>query len=328
MATNDAEPVPVGAADPSPANAAPVSTKRLVEAWQDLKMNFAVLMGAFKADAAWLGRLEAASESVRVLLAQDADVALYLLLQTATHEIEHYSSHHAMLCAAVSHLCSAWFDWPVDERRSLFAAALTMNIGMQSVQDAMAKQSSPPSQDQRRRIDEHPVRSAELLRSAGVTDGLWIDVVLRHHQPIDDRGPSDPLQASQRLALLLHRIDVFTAKLSRRQSRTAASATVAAREACLDASGYPDATGATILRILGLYPPGSYVRLVNAELAVVTRRGSKAHAPVVASLRRADGTPFARPLRRDTGDRAYAVERSAKADELKIVVNHERVLAA
>lgn len=320
----------VPAASSASAIPSPAQAKHLVESWQDLKMNFAVLMGAFCADAAWLDRFERMSQRVRKLLAQDADAALYMMLQTATSEINHYSAHHVMHCAVVAQLCSEWFDWPAGERQALFQAALSMNVAMLSLQDSMAKQSGGVSAEQRKRIDEHPRQGADLLRSAGVADELWIDTVLRHHKPVLDGEPGGDAQRTpaQRLAELLHRIDVFTAKLSRRQSRSAASATVAARDACLDTSGHPDAIGATILRVLGLYPPGSYVCLANGELAIVTRRGAKAHTPIVASLRRADNTPCGRPVRRDTSNKEFAVRRAAVAAEFKMVVNHERVLGA
>lgn len=326
-------------AQPAPAPAAPAemprvaaalspgAAQRLVDAWQDLKMNFAVHIAAFRPEPAWIERLEGHSERIRTLMAQDADAALYMLLQTATAEVEHYSAHHAMFCAVVSHLCSGWLDWEVEERKSLFAAALTMNIGMHALQDAMARQTSQPSKDQVKRIEEHPAASADMLASAGVKDECWLEVVRRHHDPSGGKPPEEPPPVPQRLAELLHRIDVFTAKLSRRQSRQGTSATVAARDACLNAQGHPDEIGATVLRILGLYPPGSCVRLLNGEMGVVIRRGAKAHTPIVAALRRADSSPFVRPARRDTSDKACGVQRAVLQSDLKLVINHERALA-
>ncbi len=333
-----------------PSSLSSTRSRQLVESWQDLKMNFAVLMGGFKAEPAWLEKLERISERVRALIAQDADAALYMMLQTANSEFTHYSAHHSMHCAVVAHLCSGWFEWPENERRSLFQAALSMNVAMLSLQDSMVRQSSRVSPEQRRQIDEHARQGSELLASAGVADGLWLETVQRHHKPFTDaekkkrdalddgegggetghdgRGDGGPARTpAQRLAELLHRIDVFTAKLSRRQSRSAASATVAARDACLDDSGRPDAVGATILRVLGLYPPGSYVCLANGELAVVTRRGAKAHTPVVASLKLVDDSLIGRPVRRDTSLPAFAVRRAAVASEFRMVLNHERLLS-
>lgn len=306
----------------------PATAKHLVDAWQNMKMNFNILMKGFEGDGGWLARFESMAERVRVLLAQDADAALYMTTQTAALEIEHYSAHHALHCAVVSHLCSGWLDWSPEQRQAVFVAALSMNLSMHTMQDAMALQSSALSAEQRKKVNVHAQLSTELLQSAGVMDALWLEVVARHHQPtLAGESPDADLPA-RRLATLLHRVDVFTAKLSRRQVRAGTSATVAARDACLDESGYPDAIGATILRVLGLYPPGSFVALANGELAVVTRRGMKAHAPIAACLRRADGTPLLRPARRDTSQRGLSVKRAVLASELKMVVNHERVLAA
>jgi hypothetical protein len=251
-----------------------------------------------------------------------------MMVQTAINEIESYSAHHALFCAAVADLCANWFEWPGEEIDSLLHAALTMNVAMLDLQNILSNQAAAPSVVQRLRIDEHAALGAELLRAAGVKDVLWLDVVRRHHQPVLKGETGDPLQPAQRLAQLLQRVDIFTAKLSKRKAREGSSATVAARDACLDATGLPDPIGATMLRVLGLYPPGSYVRLTNSEFGVVIRRGEKAHTPIVASLRRADGGTFAKPRARDTSNSTFGVQRGALRAELNMVVSHEWVLAA
>jgi hypothetical protein len=115
---------------------------------------------------------------------------------------------------------------------------------------------------------------------------------------------------------------------TKRKTRPGSTATVAARDACLDTSGLPDATGATMLRVLGLYPPGSFVRLVNGEIGVVIRRGDKAHTPAVAWVRRGDGGMINPPMVRDTVNRLHTVQRSLAADQVKIRLDHERVVGA
>ena len=75
-------------------------------------------------------------------------------------------------------------------------------------------------------------------------------------------------------------------------------------------AGLPDAIGATLLRVLGLYPPGSYVLLANGEVGVVTCRGAKGHTRVVAILVRASGAIVGRPHLRDTSLAEFVVQRS------------------
>ena len=83
-----------------------------------------------------------------------------------------------------------------------------------------------------------------------------------------------------------------------------------------------------MLRVLGLYPPGSFVRLVNGDLAVVIRRGQKAHTPIVACVRRANGGVISQPVALDTRLRQNAVQRSLSADDVKIRLDHERAVGA
>lgn len=83
-----------------------------------------------------------------------------------------------------------------------------------------------------------------------------------------------------------------------------------------------------MLRVLELYPPGSFVRLASGEIGVVIRRGGKAPNPLVACVRRADGGVISQPIVRDTSERLHAVQRSLSTDEVKIRLDHERVVGA
>jgi len=255
-------------------------------------------------------------------------VALYMMLQTATNDADNYSTNHALFCAVVADLCAAYFGWPEAEAVAVQNAALTMNVAMLLMQNSLAQQSDSLSPAQKLGIEDHPSKGVELLKTAGVDDALWLEIVRRHHRPVDEGESCDPLTPPQRLAQLLQRIDVFTAKLSKRKTRAGSTATVAARDACLDTSGLPDATGATMLRVLGLYPPGSFVRLTSGEIGVVVRRGDKAHTPVVACVRRRDGGLISQPIVRDTSSRLHGVQRSLSADEARIRLDHERVVGA
>ncbi|HEY9064437.1 MAG TPA: hypothetical protein VIO33_05595 [Burkholderiaceae bacterium] len=306
----------------------PAARTARLDAWLAIKKSFAFALVTDDYEAAWLDRLSKLAKRIRDLTAQDPDLALYLMLQTAMNEADHYSAHHALFCAVVADLCAAHFEWPEAEAVAVHNAALTMNVGMGPMQNAMAQQSGPLSPAQRLRVEDHPTKSVEQLKVAGVDDPIWLEVVRRHHRPIDEGESADPLTPPQRLAQLLQRIDVFTAKLSRRKTRPGSSATVAARDACLNACGLPDATGATMLRVLGLYPPGSFVRLAGGEVGVVVRRGEKAHTPFVACVRRPDGGVINQPVLRDTSSRLHAVQRSLSADDAKIRLDHERVLGA
>ena len=299
-----------------------------VDDWIALQRSFAFALTAVDPPSAWLERFAKAADRVRELTAQDPDTALYMMLQAATNDWAQYSANHALFCGVVADLCAAQTGCPDDEGAALVHAALTMNIGMRAVQDELAEQIGAPNDAQRQLIENHPKAAVDLLQAAGVTDTLWLEIVRRHHRPVDDGEASDPASAPQRLARLLQRIDVFTAKLSKRKTRAGSSATVAARDACLDASGLPDETGTILLRVLGLYPPGSFVRLANGEIGIVIRRGAKAHTPQVACVRAVDGSLVATPTLRETANTDHAIKRSLSANDVRMRLAHAKVVGA
>ncbi len=326
MPDSSSEPAPAGEGCVAAAVKS-LSPAQAIEGWDQSLREMALVLRNTRLDGEWLARLERVTQRMLALARRDLDTALYLLFQHASQDSGQYSARHAVLCAIVCEQCAAWFDWADDEVHSLVCAALTMNVSMSALHDALTRHTGPLSELQRREIDDHAVNSAALLVQAGVTDTLWLEVVRAHHKPAPAMT-EQPLPPATRLAQLLRRVDIYTAKLSRRSSRAATTPSIAARDACLDDSGLPDAIGATILRMLGLFPPGSFVRLASGEVGVVVRRGVKAHTPIVAVLRRADGGVSARALRRDTAFQRYAVVRGMSTTDVNIRFQHERVLQA
>jgi hypothetical protein len=295
--------------------------------WDNLKESLTSLFATASASEEWLTNVEALATRIRALYLRDPDLALYVLLQSAVSDLRHYNSHHSIFAAVVSDLCATWLEWPTHESTSLFNAAVTMNISMAGLQNQLAQQDRPPTQQQRRVIDEHPAAGAALLEAAGVSDKLWLEIVRGHHTPVPASESRLAPVPAQRLAQLLRRADIFTAKLSKRRSREGRSGAIAARDACLDATGQLDEIGATMLRVLGLYPPGSCVQIANGELAIVTRRGNKAHQPTVVAVRRADGSTLVNLKRRECGEMQFNVVRVVKFEELNMFLQHNRILA-
>ena len=69
------------------------------------------------------------------------------------------------------------------------------------------------------------------------------------------------------------------------------------------------------MELLGVFPPGGFVKLANGELAVVTHRAQDGTAPRVASVITPRGAPYPRPLPRDTSKSDCAIRETAVRDE-------------
>lgn len=268
-----------------------------------------------------------ADDDITALTHDDAEGSLLLLIHGAGagSDMHRYSVTHALLVTAVcemaARLLPAWSD---DQRRSLRQAALTMNIGMTRLQDQLAMQDGPVTADQRTLIDNHATHGNELLREMGVVDEAWLDAVLRHHDAPPGALAEQP--PALQMARLIHRADVFSARMSPRKLRAALPANEAARGAYLDERQQPDEAGSLIIKALGIYPVGSYVQLANGELAVVLRRGAAANKPLVAAVADAQGGTYIQPSLRTTDTRATAVVRGVPPKQVPVRLPIERLL--
>lgn len=267
--------------------------------------------------------LERASRPVLALIRRDPDLAILQVVQPEEGPVTNYANRHAMHSAIAGHLAAERLGWGADSGKSLFHAALTMNLAMSELQNRLAAQVTPLTALQRQVIHEHPVRCAELLQAGGVTDSTWIEAVARHHERPDGSGYPRGSTDSHELAQLLNRVDVFTAKLSGRVVRPALAADVAVRQ--LFAADAKSPYTAAIVKAFGLYPPGCAVRLKSGEQGIVMRRGDTATTPVVAAVTTRNGDQLLRPIRRDTGQAEHAVVPSSS---LKVRVPLERLVHA
>jgi hypothetical protein len=317
------------APEPAPPEAAskPLTVPQALDAWDQMMARAHRLLKEETIDADWIARLTELTSAVRQLAERDPDLALYVLIEANGSNVDHYSAQHAMTCMVIAELAAEWMEWPQEERRVLALAALSMNLSITVLQDSLAKQSGALSDGQRELVATHAASSADMLVGAGVTDQLWLKVV-RHHHTVATAEAIQDSDAAPRLAELLRRVDIYTAKLSRRGSRQSVTPAMAARDACLDASGHPDSIGATLLRVVGLYPPGTFVELANGESAVVILRGAKAHTPIVASMRRKDGGLLMQPMRRDTRRMGFGVKRGMEPSSVRVLLNHRRILSS
>ena len=301
--------------------------KGLGEQWGDLAAVLDVALRDLGTDSPWMSRLMAVHERSARLGEQRLDASLYHLIYTAGHGAERYSSQHALLCLLIAVESARKLGWDEALINSLALAALTMNASMRRLQDQLAASDLPVTAANRVVIHQHAEQSARMLREAGVADPVWIETVRLHHDDSQKARGLAELDPAQRAARLLRRVDIFTAKLSRRATRGPMSPVQAAREACLGPAGTPDEIGAALLKAVGLYPPGSFVELVSGEIGIVVARGARANLPVVAVLIGADGSPRGNVALRDSNDRRYAVKAAVNAATVRVTPPHEALMS-
>ncbi|HEX7639425.1 MAG TPA: phosphohydrolase [Burkholderiaceae bacterium] len=291
--------------------------------WPNLQMRLRLLL-VDPHSADWVARVRALRDDVLVLVGRSPDRALLRLIFDAANEFQDYSATHSLfVCVLVALACELLPGWDPAWRDPLTMAALTMNVSFTGLQDELARQSGAPSETQKGAMRDHPERSAVLLSEVGVDDPLWLHAVRHHHSappgPVSGRAPGEML------ARLIRRADRYAARLSPRRSRPASSATAAAQVALLDEGGHTDEAGQALIRTLGLYPPGVWVKLQCGEIALVLRRTAIAKAPVVASLVSRSGMPLAVPALRNTRLPNFEVTGAVPPAQVKVRPNFEQL---
>jgi hypothetical protein len=278
----------------------------------------------------WLERVEAVLEAATELVQQQADGALYLLIQRAAHKSEHYTATHGLLCALIAERTARTLGWDDSSRLALVHAALTMDASIATMQDSLFEFDNAPRPNQQAPLRVHGQRSAELLSSAGVTDALWLALVRQHHASaasavVAAAAESSP-DATAACIDLLAAVEAFVARLHRRGDRAPGTPIAALRATCMNAEGQLTPLGIAIVKSIGMYPPGSYVRLTGGELGVVFAGGRRMNTPMVAVFLGTSGLALNDPLLRDTTQPGRTVIDAVPADQIKVQVQHERVL--
>ena len=287
--------------------------------WPNLQMRLRLLLVDPHA-ADWIARLRTLRDDVLALVERSNDRALMRLMYDASNEFQDYSASHSLfVCVLTSMACNQLPGWQAEWADALTLAALTMNVTFTQMQDELARQSGPMSDAQRDTMRDHAERAAALLAEIGVDDPMWLHAVRHHHNA--PSGPMAGRSPEETIARLIRRADRYAARLSPRKSRPASSATAAAQVALLDEGGHTDEAGQALIRTLGLYPPGVWVKLQCGEIAMVVRRTAIAKAPVVVSLVGRSGMPLDVPALRNTRLPDYAVTGALPPGQVKLRPN-------
>lgn len=298
----------------------------LLSLWSDLEAGLAVILGSPDSVQEFELRVWQYDRWMQDLLQRDTDVGLYLLFQLATNSPVGYSGSHALVCAVLCHLIAVELNLAREERDSLVHAALTMNIGMTALQDELATQMERPNQQQLDAIRAHPVKGGMMLANIGIVDDLWLDIVTSHHDELPDKGELWQVPPARRLARIVRVVDRYAAMISPRRSRVGRSASESVRSIIGEPGDQSDLIGHSLVRIVGLCPPGTYVRLDSGDIAVVMRRSSKPNYPHVAIVLNEIDELLPQPRLHRTAQGSPQIRSALAASSVRVRLNHHLVL--
>jgi hypothetical protein len=220
------------------------------------------------------------------------------------------SLNHGLQVLFTAVLLADYLDFSDTQTESLAAAALTMNMADIPLHERILSQAGFVSGEDWIKLRAHPVAAAAMLAHAGVDDTDWLDNVLQHHENMDGSGYPANLSGAQITlsARILRVADIYCGRINGRYYRPPKSMRLALREIFGHERGHFDSQiAALLLRRMGLFPPGTLMRLANRENACITRLGRNGRSRFAVSFMDARGRALESPRERNLETRAYAM---------------------
>lgn len=281
------------------------------------------LFGRMSVEPNFKGRTHAVAKTVQEACAIDRDASLgWVFIGPECR----YVIGHPIRAAIVCELVGLQLGWTEEERGVLLRAALTMNIGQLVLQHKLLQQKGSLTPQQKEEVRDHCARSHELLQKLEVTDAVWLETVLQHHERLDGSGYPRTLSgdAVSSHARLLAIADIYCALVTEHAHRRALLPNGALKELYLQRGKALD--GAMVeqfIKVAGVYPPGTLVKLANGETAVVARHGTAPTAPIVHSVVSARGAALNVYPGRDCSEARYAIKEVLSHVRANVTINHK-----
>ncbi|MGM9481373.1 HD-GYP domain-containing protein [Roseateles sp. NT4] len=283
--------------------------------WEALQTRLSVLLRAPQ-EPLFLPRVKECAAQIIGWAERFPDQQLFVVIQHDHSRHEVYGLAHLLHTAAVAGLLSRRLAWTPERQKSLVGAALTMNLSIIDLQGRLASRGGKLAPPQRAAIDRHPDEAVAWLRNAGLDDGEWLAAVAQHHEQPGGGGYPQGLAEPNETAQLLRLVDIFLAKLASRGGRPGLPAPQAAKSLYTGSNGHPFA--ALLVKEVGMFPPGTLVKLASGETAVAVRRGTSGNTPIVSAVMNRHGDALGSPVRRDTAMPEHAITGLATAQTLRV----------
>jgi len=221
-----------------------------------------------------------------------------------------YTTVHPLHCAILCFALATTTGLKDRRLNSLICAALTSNLGMYELQDKLLAHQGRLTPELKTELEKHTMRSVILLRRLGVVDKLWIEIVLQHHEQQDGQGYPRRLVGGDfiREARILGLADRYHAMVSPRSYREGMSPTDALKKIFQERGQEVDEKlGEVLIKEMGTFPPGAFVKLANDESGIVVRRGEDRTRPVVKATLNPKDQAYNKPKTRDSDNKEFRV---------------------
>lgn len=180
--------------------------------------------------------------------------------------------------------------------RELGLGALLHDLGKIRIPEAVTRKPRDLTEEEWQLIKSHPEEGVRILRQMGVHSEIALRVVREHHVRFDRKGyptlrNGEEVHPYTMMVTISDSYDAMTTV--RPYQRAFEPSSAIARMKSLGGSVFDPEMLDRFVEMLGIYPPGTAVRLTTGEIAVVTRPGTEDSArPWVRIIQDRAGHPI------------------------------------
>ncbi|WP_299807416.1 HD-GYP domain-containing protein [uncultured Shewanella sp.] len=192
-------------------------------------------------------------------------------------------NQHCVSIAVLSMMIGQALSMNHSQLRDIAMGALFHDIGKLKVPDVIRRKKGVLTEHEINFLNMHPKYGYDMLDKSGLFPSEVLDIVLHHHEWVDGSGYPDGLKGKQipLTTQVVSLVNDFDRILRAEEGR---SPQVALGYLFKNRTGKHDAQLiSTLVKVLGIYPPGTLVQLSDGEIAKVMLTTSQVQKPVVWS---------------------------------------------
>ncbi|HJU71487.1 MAG TPA: HD-GYP domain-containing protein [Paucimonas sp.] len=201
-------------------------------------------------------------------LMTDRDIAIHLMNDKAGSEEMYF---HALNVAVLAMMLAKELGLPAEEIKELGVGCLFHDIGKLNIPDRVLQKSSGLTRAEQNLLQQHCQYGEEIVQKMGLSRQA-VNIVMQHHECMDGSGYPKLLQGDQisplaRIAAIVNAYDNHCNRTNPSDSLSpyAALSYMFARQR----PQFDTGPLGVFIRCLGVYPPGTLVRLSDGTLGMV-----------------------------------------------------------